>query len=80
MGIHSKTFYDKITEEATTLEPQISQRGKAATNSKYEIRISNIEQGISNDEAFLSFGVHYSLFDIQYSLSNGKNSMPKTFT
>jgi hypothetical protein len=33
MGIHSKTFYDKITEEVTTLEPQISQRGKAATKA-----------------------------------------------
>ena len=49
--------------------------GAAYGRNKFEIRNSNIEQGISNDKAFLSFGVHYSLFDIQYSLSNGKNSM-----
>jgi len=27
----------------------------------------NIEQGISNNEVFFSFGIHYSLFDIRYS-------------
>jgi hypothetical protein len=26
----------------------------------------NIEQGISNDEVFFPFDIHYSLFDIRY--------------
>jgi len=38
----------------------------AATKRKYETRISNIEQGISNDEVkpVRSFDVRYSLFDL----------------
>ena len=54
-------------------KPQISQRGLwPQPNSKSEIRISNIEQGISNDETILPFDVHYSLFDIRHSLLNDK--------
>jgi hypothetical protein len=30
----------------------------------------NIEQGISNDEVFFSFEIHYSLFDIRLSYLN----------
>jgi len=39
----------------------------AATKTKYETRMSNIEQGISNDEVkpFLLFP---SVFDIRYSV------------
>ena len=49
-------------------------------NSKFEIRISNIEQGNLNDETFLSFDVHYSLFDIRHSLLNDKKLNALKFT
>ena len=52
--------------------------GPGAASGRNQIRNTNIEQGISNDEAFLSFDVHYSLVDICYlDKSLGKEMIQK---
>jgi hypothetical protein len=44
---------------------------KPDTNQFSPVRISNIEQGIPNDEVFLPFDIHYSLFDSAELVAGG---------